>query len=335
MARRPTAPRTGDDPAAAWLSDAERQRSALYTCRRVPIFYLAITKCGSTYLKNVMYALDHGVSHPDGEDIHETERGLMRASAVAPEAIRNSPYVFTVLRDPTRRFLSMYFDKIYGDGPRNFPKLREKIAERAGLDLARGLDAEAHHENCLRFVSWIGRNIAGETDLQKNYHWRPQIGRVRRVSCFPLARLTLEGLDWQLPALLRPVEPEIGAVLAGVSERNRSAKALDPRRIISSELVAALQEVYPRDFAIHSEAASNWRAWSRDRAGDMPVPHPDPRWMRVRSLGGQDFVAGTPAADAALRVAGASLRDMASDAAPRASLLVVDPLDRLWQTLVQ
>lgn len=76
----------------------------MLTLRRAPVYYLPNTKCGSTYLKNLFYYLDHSAEHASGIDIHSNADDLVRAQTGDEESIRQSPYAFAVLRDPVDRF---------------------------------------------------------------------------------------------------------------------------------------------------------------------------------------------------------------------------------------
>jgi hypothetical protein len=264
-------------PSAAWKPDPDARKRAFYTTRNYPIYYLSITKCGSTFLKNVFYALDHNHSHPDGEHVHDTERGLIRARDVPTEDILTSPYVFTVLRDPRERFLSFYFDKIYGDGPRNFPALRNRLKDEIGLNLVSGLTAAHHVDNCIRLAGWIDKNLKGATDEPINFHWRQQSARLRRVREFDIVPLTLDGLNWQLPEFLRPVIPDLAARMEAVTERNHSSKEGRPKIEDTPELDAELRRIYAQDYDRYIAAKEAWAGQETSRRGvSIPaiIPHP-------------------------------------------------------------
>ncbi|MEM9269948.1 MAG: sulfotransferase family 2 domain-containing protein, partial [Pseudomonadota bacterium] len=113
----------------------------VFTLSNAPVFYLATTKCGCTYLKNLFYLLEHGHVHPRAAYIHQHEDEIPRAGHLSLAEVQASPYGFMVVRDPTDRLLSLYFDKIWGDGPQNFPHIRAALARDSGLSLERGLSA--------------------------------------------------------------------------------------------------------------------------------------------------------------------------------------------------
>lgn len=76
----------------------------MLTLRSASDYYLPTTKCGSTYLKNLFYYLDHAEEHSAGVNIHSNADDLVRAHRGDEETINQSPYAFAVLRDPVDRF---------------------------------------------------------------------------------------------------------------------------------------------------------------------------------------------------------------------------------------
>ncbi|MEL6680056.1 MAG: sulfotransferase family 2 domain-containing protein, partial [Pseudomonadota bacterium] len=268
---------------AEGLRPTAGQTRIFYTTRNFPIYYLAITKCGCTYLKNLFHALDHGVPHPDGVFVHETESGLTKATDIAPETIQRSPYAFAVLREPGARFLSFYFDKIYGEGPQNFPEIRAHLSRTIGLDLTPDLSVSGHRDNCLRLIDWVTRNLKGETDRPKNYHWRPQAARLRRARGYPVTCLTLPGLDWQLPQLLAPVIPDLRARMAAVHARNSAPRPVPMAELRTPELDARIAETYAADAHLYARAQAAWAGQHSTRRGTA-WPSTPPLRVGTRAL---------------------------------------------------
>jgi hypothetical protein len=219
----------------------------MLTLRRAPVYYLSITKCGSTYLKNLFYYLDHSTEHASGIDIHSNAGDLLRAQTGDEEVIRQSPYSFTVLRDPADRFLSLYFDKIYGDGPNNFPDIRAYLADEIALDLTRDLNVVTHRINCKKLIDWLALNLDHKTDVPINPHWRRQSNRLQRVGSLKLQHLTLEGLDWQLPALLGDIIPDIRRSMEAVKSDNRTQKPFSSVEILDDALRDKIAATYRTD----------------------------------------------------------------------------------------
>lgn len=262
-------------------ADEDKRTRKFHTTRRFPIYYMSITKCGSTYLKNLFYALDHDNEHDAANNIHDHADDLIRATGLPFWMIRRSKYAFTVVRDPVSRFVSLYFDKIYGDGPQNFPELRQEIAGEAGLNLSRGLNAEEHRENCHRFLAWLGKNLAGDTDAAINPHWRPQSRRIATVADFRISFLTLDGLDWQLPAFLGPVVPDIAEKMARVRTRNKAAYPVASTQVLDDGLRDRIRALYAEDQALY-ERVSRW--WAKHGAARTARATPPVRGTRIDVL---------------------------------------------------
>lgn len=260
------------EPAPQPRSPAER----MIRLQRADVYYLHIAKSGSTFLKNLFYYLDHRRLHPDGDAIHGAPE-LLRATPDEFDRIRNSRHAFAVVREPVSRFMSLYFDKIYGDGPRNFPDLQEYFTKTIGLDLSRDLDVAGHRRNCDLLIDWIGENLAGNTDQPVNFHWRRQVRRLKRVESLDLELLTLDGLDWQLPLLLESVLPDIREAMVAVRSRNQSHAPVDKDDVLSDSLRAKIETTYASDKRLYDQAQARWaRVSGPDRlrvinAGDLPI----------------------------------------------------------------
>ena len=237
------------------------------TTRRHPIYYMPITKCGSTYLKNLFYIFDHDQAHPDPDFIHDNNQDLIRADQTPTYLIRNSKFAFTVLREPKSRFMSLYFDKIYGTGPQNFPHIREEIASDCGLDLSPGIPVGEHRRNCLKLIDWIEKNLRGDTDLDINPHWRPQSIRTATVRHLDIAYLTLDGLDWQLPLMLGELVSNLTDKMKLARSRNSTKYPHSPSDILDFELKHRIEAVYADDLVHHQHIK---RRWAAKRAATQP-----------------------------------------------------------------
>ncbi|MEM9012985.1 MAG: sulfotransferase family 2 domain-containing protein [Pseudomonadota bacterium] len=262
------------EPAVAEAERAVRSPGRiLFTTRRYPIYYLTITKCGCTYLKNLLYYLDHDHLHEHPEVIHRyADEDMVRPLDVPVAEIRQSPYAFAVVRDPVDRFLSLYFDKIYPDSPQSFRAVRKYLAQNAAIDLTPGLDAAAHTANCHRLIAWLDDNLARRTDMSVNPHWRWQTSRLKRAAEFDLTLLTLKDLDRQLRLLLTPLIPDIAAKMAAVTVRNVSARPVAKEAVLTEALLEEVNTVYARDREVYDDTVATWA----ERTKDLP---PEPRPM--------------------------------------------------------
>lgn len=251
----------------------------MVTLKRADIYYLPIAKCGSTYLKNLFYYLDNGGEHYSGDDIHSIDDALLRADSKDTGKITASGYAFAVVRHPVDRFLSYYFDKVYGQGPRSFPHHQKYFTRELGLDLSSGIDVSGHRINCLLLIDWIKKNLAHKTEEPINPHWRRQTARLKRVAAFDLEYLTLDGLDWQLPLFVGGVIPDIRDAMAAVKARNKTDWPVDRAALLDEELTGKIEETYKNDLKIYVLANRKWQAWVQD---DVAAEN---RKLRVISAG--------------------------------------------------
>src|SRR5690554_6581898 len=99
------------------------------TFRYKEIQYLVIPKCGCTYIKNFLWKIDFQSDYADPTRVHDEDRVFARASdnSYTAKTIRENPYSFTVLRNLVDRFLSLYFDKVIGEGYRRFVPLKKVL----------------------------------------------------------------------------------------------------------------------------------------------------------------------------------------------------------------
>jgi len=250
-----------------------RQTRRFFTTRRYPIFYLQITKCGCTYLKNLFYYLDADALHPAGRFIHDHTNDLIRAEDRDPQILHNARYVFTVLRNPVDRFFSLYFEKFYGNSPQKFGDLSEILTREIGLNLAPNISLAQHQKNTTALLEWIAANLREETPEPINPHWKPQHERLAKVADFGVWRLTLDGLDWQLPAFLKEAIPDLDAKLAAITVRNAAHKPVAQSELATPDILKRIAEIYPQDLENHAHSSQKWaRRQARAAAPSAPEP---------------------------------------------------------------
>jgi len=231
-----------------------------HTTRRYPLFYLQITKCGCTFLKNLIYYLDHGALHPNAKRIHAHEQDFVKADLIPRLVLKASPYLFVVVRNPVDRFLSLYFDKLADTSNDHDARMRQRVSRAAGLDLSPGAGISVHRQNCLKTLAWFQRNLDTKDEGKPNPHWQRQMVRFSHTKGLEAEVLTLDGLSWQLPALLSPLIPEIEDHMQAVRVRNTSEKLFDKAEFLTPEIIDAVHAVYPMDLEVYRAAAQNWAA---------------------------------------------------------------------------
>lgn len=200
--------------------------------------YYQITKCGCSFAKVLINQLDGRA--PNAEPIKRVWS-------------TGGPPAFVIVRNPIDRFMSLYFDKIFR-GPSHIGRL---FLTRGLVD-RNALSADDHHNNCLHSLGWINSTIDGHNEVKPNFHWRPQVMRLHKVSKLDVHILTLDGLSWQLPYLLRDTCPKIGEIMKHVGFRNRSPKPIAPEQIVSQKLRRQISRIYAADERVYAEASRHW-----------------------------------------------------------------------------
>ncbi len=251
---------------------ANRLARRLFSSRRYPLHFLVIPKCGCTYVKNLLWTLDHGSAHKNPLRIHRDDAAFARSAdlGLSDADIRRERFAFTTVRHPIDRFLSLYLDKVAGDGHKRFIPLRRTLLEKHGLR-AEPRDYGDHTYNCEILIEWLEANIAGAAELPLNPHWSPQINRVHVIRTLDLKVLLTSGLTGQLTTLVGSVAPEVKQVLSK-SERNQTRRKVDPYRILSEHLRQRIYQVYGADLALYEAAESVWSTVDARTAGPDDVP---------------------------------------------------------------
>jgi hypothetical protein len=230
----------------------------VYTTQRHPLFYLQINKCGCTYLRNLLFHLDHGQMHPFSKRIHSYEAEFIKAGAIPNQVLVASHHVFCAVRDPVDRFLSLYFDKLSDPNSPRDVWMRKLFLKEAGLQQDDNLGLEAYRENCLKALDWTNLNLAGKTGANTNPHWQRQSVVLDRIRDTNPHLLNLDDLSRQLPQILRHLIPDIADQMGKITERNESRKPFKREEIVDDALASAIHAVYPQDTKLINDVRANW-----------------------------------------------------------------------------
>ncbi len=233
--------------------------------------YLVIPKCGCTFVKNMLWMIDHsGEAHVNPRRVHDDDTAFLRATAhgKTDAEIRQSEFAFTVVRDPVERFISLYFDKVIGNGHRKFVPLRAVLAADHRLNIS-AATAQEHRENCKILIGWIKRNLKGKSELKPDAHWTPILWRRDMMTHFDLKLLPLGGLDRRLKVLLGGYVPRIDEIV-GSSERYQSARLVARRDLLDPELREMILATYHGDTKLTSSVWDYWTEHKPQCAAEIP-----------------------------------------------------------------
>ncbi len=252
------------------MARQQPRMESLLSCRTLPIRYLFIPKCGCTFVKNLIWRLDHGTDYPNPPRIHERTRDFARVSQfnLTLEEVRAEPYSFVILRDPVDRFMSLYFDKVVGEGYRKFVGLRAVLRDNHGLNVEAATPAE-HLANCHIMIDWVENNLTKSNEIGRDPHWTPQHFRTEIIRAFDMKVLPLSGLDSHLTLLLSDVVPDIADVL-GKLERYTTNSGDIKRQVLDEALTTRIRTVYARDHANYVQLRKVWREIDPKSAKEIP-----------------------------------------------------------------
>ncbi len=231
----------------------------LYVSACHPGMYLPITKCGSTFMLNLWYRVEHGEVFADPDRIRKATNPLRGGPGLTLASVQANPCAFLVVRNPVDRFFSLYFDKLSGG--------EDPAADRAAALLgpdAGGFDPDArspsaHRANCRLLIAGFERSNADLSGEVTDPHWVRQAVRVNRAGrTMRLAVLTLEGLEAQLQVLLGDRIPDLADHIAAVKARNTSSRKGRQGEVLDDALRTEIERVYARDLRIWRWARRAW-----------------------------------------------------------------------------
>jgi hypothetical protein len=224
-------------------------------------------------VRNVIYQFDHGRAYPHPNKIHGDQDALARVSdlSLTCEDIAKEEHAFFIMRHPTRRFLSLYFDKIIGQGTGRFDHIKRLLANANTFDVNAN-SVHGHLENCYILAGILKQGMQDADYLPPNPHWAMQTARIPIIKKCRLKVLLLENFDAQLIALLRDIIPDVAEVLNRMRGRNESPKPIEPQALMTPELVKRIAEIYPRDQRIYDRAATLWKGIDISNANVLDVP---------------------------------------------------------------
>jgi hypothetical protein len=243
----------------------------LFSTRNYPIRNLSVLKCGATQVRNLFYLLDHSIPFHTPNKIHGLNDTFLRASdfQLTDADVAAEQHAFFVMRHPTRRMLSLYFDKVLGS--QQLGQIRRMMM----LDPLVDLDTKTvngHLKNCFAFLDILERAMSDPDLLPRNQHWQMQTSRIGVIKQCKLKVLLLENLDQHLEILLQDIVPDIAQKLAQLRAKNASVKVVKPNDLMTSELIDRCAQVYVDDQTHYFSAVEKWALVDLETATSVDVP---------------------------------------------------------------
>ncbi|MGV8986512.1 MAG: sulfotransferase family 2 domain-containing protein [Cypionkella sp.] len=252
------------------MARQQPRMESLLSCRSLPIRYLVIPKCGCTFVKNLIWRLDHGEDYVNPPRIHERTRDFARVAQfnLTLDEVRAEAFSFVVLRNPIDRFMSLYFDKVVGEGYRKFVPLRAVLRDNHGLDVEAATPSE-HLRNCHIMIDWIEENLAKPNEIGRDPHWTPQHFRMETIRAFDMKVLPLSKLDNHLTLLLSDVVPDIATILGKLERYTTNSKALK-EQVLDGSLKERIWQIYARDRSNYEKLQEVWRNIAPKSSAEIP-----------------------------------------------------------------
>lgn len=241
------------------MARQQPRMESLLSCKTLPIRYLVIPKCGCTFVKNLLWRLDHGEAYSNPPRIHERTRDFARVAQfnLTVDDVRAEAHCFVVLRNPVDRFLSLYFDKVVGEGYRKFVPLRAVLRENHDLNVDAATPQD-HQRNCLILIDWIEANLSGPNEIGRDPHWTPQHLRMETIRAFDMKVLPLSHLDAGLSMLLSDIVPDIGQLLESLERYATNSKEMK-EKVLNPALKARISQIYKRDAENYDRLRKIWK----------------------------------------------------------------------------
>jgi hypothetical protein len=250
----------------------------LFAVESPRVFYLVIPKCGCTFVKNVLWFVANGEFYHTPLRIHDVDDLFLRAPDVEPDLanVYGAPGAFTVLRSPVDRFLSLYFDKVIGDGRREYVPLYDVLVRKRSL-IPDPSTLRDHQYNLECMAEWVAENLHTGVDLRPESHWTPQSYRANIMEEFDLAVLTVDHLTAGLELILSECIPNTREVLFN-TEMNRSARDFRKGEVVNESIRRLVNAAYSKDRAMYRSAKVLWK----ERGGLAHVGYSLPRFSDLR-----------------------------------------------------
>lgn len=167
----------------------------LFGARR-PLAYVLNAKAACTLALHFLFYVNHNYRYFDVAQIHASRNAFLQLHGTELDAralnayYRLSPEVFTIVRDPLRRFVSAFYEKILIGGDPGYNALRDLLTSVHNIDLSPEADRA---QSCLSFAKWLASlKDQGQIDA----HFRPQHINLRMGSRFAIDTiLRLEDRD--------------------------------------------------------------------------------------------------------------------------------------------
>ncbi len=224
--------------------------------------YRVVPKCACSSIGQIMYYSDHGAFF-DG-DIHDARTGMHKwamddsQQLIEDNVQGHTSFAFTCVRNPYRRILSSFFDKIAGiqrNGQRYRGNLVPQLAQQYGIDVEGDFDQIAMFR---RFLLFARDTVQFRKPMDPDIHWSSQSGHISTfiVNGGHFDRIIWtekfdDGMQSVLDSIDAPVPIDLQTIPRFNESEDRGPKRAHPVEDYFDDLSVHLTyEMYKRDFTL-------------------------------------------------------------------------------------
>ncbi len=211
-----------------------------------PLAYVLNPKAACTLVLHFLFFANHNYRYFDIARIHSSKTALFRLQGAELDArvlqryFALSPERFTVVRDPLRRFVSGFNEKILLGYDTDYLDIRDFITVHHDVDLSPEADPA---RTCLAFARWMASD---NRLLSNDPHFRPQSRNIKAGSRFSIDTvLRLEDREAVVAFFARWIGPEKARWFTTL-DFNVQKYSIDD--FISDELRDIVRHLYAEDY---------------------------------------------------------------------------------------
>lgn len=216
---------------------------------RKPLAYVLNPKVASTISQNFIFYVNHGYRYFDPYRLWDSRFATlgMEGTEIRADVLRLyfelGPELFSIVRDPLRRFISAFLSKVFTDEDRTYHEFRDALTSMAGIDLSPEADPA---ESCLAFAHWVASQ---ESPQELDRHFRPQYLNLAIGSRFSIDTiLHLEDQDALHAHFAKWVGEEKARWFLSLRfNKHTRFKASD---CMSDELTNLVRKIYAKDYEL-------------------------------------------------------------------------------------
>ena len=229
---------------------SSQELPTIYFGQNKPLSYVLNPKAACTLALHFMFFANHNHRYFDIAHIHFSQialhqlRGPEIDPAVLKAFLRLSPESFSIVRDPLRRFVSGFSEKVLVGGDPNYVGFRDMLTSVHGIDLS----PEANPaQSCLAFAKWIASH---ENQSLIERHFRPQHLNLAAGSRFTVDTiLRSEDQEVMLAFFSRWIGAEKAKWFLSLQYNVQKYKYA-PDKIITNELKELVRLIYAEDYKL-------------------------------------------------------------------------------------